>query len=357
MTLDREQERIVREIKRQARARYADPRDRRLKVNAAIQTGLVETRLHNLRGGDADSVNWRQERASIYGGDMSIRRSVGRFFDEADQLADPGERSFEVAAQVQRPAAQYRGRYRDVRGEANAIRRGVTLSGRAGAAAAGGSTPPGFDPGSPEALAMLQRATPVQALAGGAGLPLPEAAAGPVMPEGYRQVQSSGGPSPAQETPVDLAQGQSVDFSSLVGDPRGARRAARDQLGLGGLRNAEGLTDELGAWAHKALGLKAGSRDRSPAENAAVGGAPGSDHIEVGGGDGHEAVDLPTTPAEGGWGQYRKVARKLGLKPAADGFTEGEIVVGGRRFRVQLIFGEKHGHGDHIHVGFKRAGR
>lgn len=85
------------------------------KTKAALQTGIVETGLENLKGGDADSVNWRQERASIYGGDMSITRSVRRFFDEAEKLDRPGLSAAELAARVQRPAAQYRGRYGEAR--------------------------------------------------------------------------------------------------------------------------------------------------------------------------------------------------------------------------------------------------
>jgi hypothetical protein len=43
------------------------------------------------------------------------------------------------------------------------------------------------------------------------------------------------------------------------------------------------------------------------------------------------------------------------LKPNSGGFTTGTVKRGGKTFRVQVIFGDAHGHGDHIHVGFRRA--
>ena len=91
------------------------------KTKAALATGIVESGLENVGHGDADSVNWRQERASIYGGDMSITRSVKRFFDEAERFDKPGLSAGELAARVQRPAAQYRGRYDDVSAEAQKL--------------------------------------------------------------------------------------------------------------------------------------------------------------------------------------------------------------------------------------------
>src|ERR1044072_2569352 len=87
-------------------------------ILGALATGIVESGLQNLSGGDADSVNWRQERASIYGGDMSIANSVNRFYDEWLQHDTPGFNPGLTAANVQRPAEQYRGRYADVMDEA-----------------------------------------------------------------------------------------------------------------------------------------------------------------------------------------------------------------------------------------------
>jgi hypothetical protein len=369
VTLDREQQRTVRAIKRDARRRFPnDPAERRRFVNAGIQTGLVEQALRNRMGGDADSSNWRQEREQGYGdewartgGPLNLEASVDRFGDEFEQFADPGERSFEIAAQVQRPAAQYRGRYRERATEANAIRRAVTLRGGRvpPARGAGGRVDAtGFEPGVPAGLLAAAAPAPRESLVPGTTLQAPAHSARPVLPEGFVSAAGGGGAPPVRlRERLAGAGGLQEDFSAqepFVG-VRGARREARSKLGLGGMRNAEGLADEISRFARDELGIEPGSRDRSVGENAGVGGSPTSMHLEDRGvGRGREAVDLPTTPSQGGWAQYRRTARKLGLKPAGNGFTEGTIKVGGRRFNVEVIFGERHGHGDHIHVGFAR---
>lgn len=110
-----ENNKVIREIMRQGRRLPKKVRDRY--IAAALETGRVESNFTNVGHGDADSVNWRQERASIYGGDMSVRRSVSRFFDEASKL-DKGQASYMLAADVQRPREDLRGRYKDAHGEA-----------------------------------------------------------------------------------------------------------------------------------------------------------------------------------------------------------------------------------------------
>jgi hypothetical protein len=126
---------VIREILRQGRTK------KRKLVKAALQTGKVETNFTNLPGGDRDSVNWRQERASIYGGDMSIRRSVRRFYQEAAQHDAPGKPAWKVAADTQRPAAQYRRRYKTIGSPAaEAILRGGRPDNAGGSAAGGTQT-------------------------------------------------------------------------------------------------------------------------------------------------------------------------------------------------------------------------
>jgi hypothetical protein len=133
-------------------------------------------------------------------------------------------------------------------------------------------------------------------------------------------------------------------------------RERQQQRAGGGAKSAESLGDEIGRYASK-LGLSPGSRDRDPAHNAAVGGSSDSDHIEAASGyKGREGVDIPTTAAQGGWGQYQKVVGKLGIPLDKGGFSQGTITRGGKKFRVQVIFGDAHKHGDHIHVGFRRVG-
>jgi hypothetical protein len=108
---------IISEILRQGRGKP------RRYIAAALETGRVESNFTNPSGGDADSAGWRQERASLYRNPTNIRASVARFYQEARQH-DRGQPSYRLAADVQRPAAQYRGRYRKARGEALSILHG-----------------------------------------------------------------------------------------------------------------------------------------------------------------------------------------------------------------------------------------
>jgi hypothetical protein len=103
---------IIAAIKRRA-AQVQDPNKRNRYLRAALQIGIVESGLQNLNHGDADSKGWRQERASLYKNPTNVKASVNRVFDEMAQH-DQGQPSWELAADVQRPAKQYRGRYKDV---------------------------------------------------------------------------------------------------------------------------------------------------------------------------------------------------------------------------------------------------
>jgi len=105
---------VIDEILRQGRNQ---PRRR---ILAALATGRVESNFRNLPGGDADSQGWRQERASLYRDPRNLSASVRRFYQEAAKL-DRGQPVGVLAADVQRPAAQYRGRYAEHLDEARQI--------------------------------------------------------------------------------------------------------------------------------------------------------------------------------------------------------------------------------------------
>jgi uncharacterized protein (TIGR02594 family) len=132
---------VVREILRQGRRR---PRKH---VKAALETGIVESGLRNLPGGDRDSAGWRQERASLYKDPTNLRASVRRFYQEAAQHDAKGKPARRLAADVQRPAAEYRSRYGQVAGQAEAILRGRRAPGNGGGGAAGSG--PTLRPGRP----------------------------------------------------------------------------------------------------------------------------------------------------------------------------------------------------------------
>ena len=101
--------RVARRIVRIGRRRGVP----RKHILAALATGRVESNFRNLPGGDADSQGWRQERRSIYSNPRNVRASINRFYNEAAQH-DHGQSAGRLAADVQRPAAQYRGRYSEV---------------------------------------------------------------------------------------------------------------------------------------------------------------------------------------------------------------------------------------------------
>lgn len=93
---------------------------------AAFETGIVESNMKNLNFGDADSKGWRQERVSIYGdgpdGATNVAAGAKRFFNECKQFdTGDGQSAGQLAAAVQRPAAQYRGRYDEKRAQAVAL--------------------------------------------------------------------------------------------------------------------------------------------------------------------------------------------------------------------------------------------
>jgi len=115
--LGRAESRVARKVLRQGRG---EPYKLKL---AAAETGLVESGFKNLPGGDADSEGWRQERASLYPNPRNVRAGAQRFFAEAK--AQSGTTAGELAANVQRPAEQYRGRYDERKPEAAAIVKAV----------------------------------------------------------------------------------------------------------------------------------------------------------------------------------------------------------------------------------------
>lgn len=134
VNLTPEQRRVLSAILRIGRKVHATPRE----IKANVETGLVESNLRNLGGGDADSAGYRQERASLYRDPTNLKHAIRRFYQEAADRRGQYARAGDLAAAVQRPAAQYRGRYQQKSGEAQALIR--ALSGNTHQAAASGSS-------------------------------------------------------------------------------------------------------------------------------------------------------------------------------------------------------------------------
>lgn len=111
-TLNRKQAKVARTVLGTGLRKRVSPKD----LLAAVETGLVESRFQNLRGGDADSAGWRQERASLYPDPTNVSHSAKRFYAELQKAT--GLTAGDLAANVQRPAAQYRSRYQQAKARA-----------------------------------------------------------------------------------------------------------------------------------------------------------------------------------------------------------------------------------------------
>jgi hypothetical protein len=112
------QRRIVQRIVQVGRQVGATPKE----IKAALETGRVESNFSNPQHAtDHDSIGWRQERASLYPNPGNLDASIRRFFQETKAVKGKYGNSGDLAAAVQRPAAQYRGRYAQVSGEAQRL--------------------------------------------------------------------------------------------------------------------------------------------------------------------------------------------------------------------------------------------
>jgi hypothetical protein len=93
--------------------------------------------------------------------------------------------------------------------------------------------------------------------------------------------------------------------------------------------------------------LPIGSGKRTPAENAAVGGSSTSDHLTTMVSSG--ARDFPTVSGED---DARALASAMGNSAwVPNVFGSFNITVGGHSFRVQILWGARIDHADHVHVG------
>lgn len=94
-------------------------------------------------------------------------------------------------------------------------------------------------------------------------------------------------------------------------------------------------------------GLPIGSGKRTPAENAAVGGSPTSDHLTT-----HTMTMARDFPTFAGEDDARALAKALGYGGwQPNSYTTFDIHVDGHTFRVQILWGAEIGHSDHVHVG------
>ena len=122
----------------------AAARDRGLPPELPVMASLVESGLSNVPGGDRDSVGYFQMRTSIWdqgpyaGYADKPERQLDWFLDQAEAVkkqriarglpVDDERRYGEWIADVERPAAQYRGRYQEQLDEAQALLQAISDS-------------------------------------------------------------------------------------------------------------------------------------------------------------------------------------------------------------------------------------
>ena len=144
----------------------------------------------------------------------------------------------------------------------------------------------------------------------------------------------------AQDPAVEDAEAAAPGVKRRVGvkaTGRGASKAKHVQ-GLG--REVDQLLTRLGA------PLGSGVRDRQ--ENAAVGGAEDSDHLDE---PGRWARDVKVTGRKAE-AVGRRVAKFLGAEFVPGKLSESIVRHGRRSYRVELIFGTAD-HADHLHIGIR----
>lgn len=124
MKLTPEQRKLAKTILQVGRKEGASPRE----IKSAIETGIVESNLTNLPGGDGTSVGWRQE-IDTYGSKakrMDVAGAAHRYFREAKGFNNRGGSAGQLAQRTQRSA--YPDRYDQHSGEAEQILKALSGS-------------------------------------------------------------------------------------------------------------------------------------------------------------------------------------------------------------------------------------
>jgi hypothetical protein len=333
MSYDAGQLKVIRTINRRAAKRYAnDPVKRRRYALGGLAIAKVESGFRNLNHGDADSVNYRQERASIYGGDMNLRRITDRMFDEMEQH-DRGQSVGELAADIQRPRADLRGRYGE---ELNSVR------GLAGKGGGGGGNTMSRGRLTPGRAPVLNEGSVTTDSKGAMLAALLDKRKGMSLLDRYKGQVATG--SYTTVTPSSVTPGKSPRFQSgdrvLIG-PDGKPAGKVKLAPSGSYGGTTGIVVQLA----RISGLKtvSGKRDTVSTASGNV-----SDHYK--GSKNANARDLGGSPEQMNRAAH-SIARKLGIK----NYKPGSIYnVTRNGIRYQLIYGTSD-HLDHVHIGAKRV--
>ncbi|RRO18361.1 hypothetical protein EIL87_09045 [Saccharopolyspora rhizosphaerae] len=169
---------------------------------SAFETGLVETQMRNLNHGDRDSVGVFQQRPSQGWGSveqcMDVRHASQEYFERAVVVdrEDPQYNAGQVAADVQRPQRDLRGKYHEREGDATKL---LDWTSRAVAAEEAPPAPVPPPPGPPQPPQQGQPPQPPAPAPPGQGQP----PAPPQQPSAPPQPPHQGRPpAPPQQPPA-----------------------------------------------------------------------------------------------------------------------------------------------------------
>lgn len=332
--LDPEQQAVVREIIAGSYRSGLRGRERRKARNTALVTGLVETNLKNLKGGDKDSEGWRQERKMYYKNPRNLRASVDRFYREYKSDADKSAPIGVRAQQVQQSAFPERyGLQRDL---ARQIARAFDNGGRVGTSAK--TRRPKYVPGRDE---FDMQAFAIDQLSG-------KPVKGRLKNRGTTALLRELADPDSEyrtRTPAKLKPGSIGKLSDKDSD---ARKDVRSLLGPVAKDDWKG-SKSVGQSLAKSLGLPVSSEKRGTVLTASGG---VSDHY-LGNKDSY-AWDLATS-GDQGTRKVQQLARQLGVKNYKGGqWLNVTKKINGRTYRFQIGWNVPN-HYDHIHMGVDRV--
>jgi hypothetical protein len=325
--LNPQQRKIARRAYRRARKRKASPKV----IKALFEALGVEANFSDPGHGDRDSEGGLQQRPSQGWGPASetLEQDIDQFIDRAMKIKDRYGSAGELAQAVQRSA--FPARYDERGKQAEGIIKG--LGGYRGGRRVASATTSGHD----AVRAELGLETSID----------PKAKTAVVLDflehrDGRRlamDVKSLEAAAPAEvAAPADepVREPKEKRAPTLSGSsPRDLAKPAR-------------------SFASK-MGFNV-SDVRSPEQNAAVGGAKDSDHLPGKDRWAEDYSDGTVVESEKKLKLAQKIARHYGVRFVKNSYESGgEVRIGRRVYRLQILYGEGIGHADHVHVGWRRV--
>lgn len=320
-----------------------DPKARRVFERAATQTAIVESGIANLSGGDADSAGWRQERASLYKDPTSVKNSARRFRQEFEAAYKPGMKSYDLAAAIQRPREDLRGRYKE---EAKNAESALAQLGKAASAAAATTA------GASRSSRVVVPGTKTKYLPEkiDTNAALVDSLLSRRKGESILAAASRGIASGEYTTPASTVEGTPEVRLPAAADAPSTKTSRSAQSGGkpgGGWGGSEGLLIPWSKRAHgRGLTTTSAKRSGSPAGGAGT----ASDH-HVSQTDASARDWSGDTKAMAGLS--KDIAAYLGVKRYRYGGADINVTRNG--YRYQLIT-RPHGTGPHVHLGIRKVG-